>query len=900
MLNFLYTLIIFPLVQIIEFSFKLFYDLFKDNGVAVIGVSVTVSLLCLPLYVVAEHWQEVQRATEKKLDPGIKRIKSVFKGDEQYMILSTFYKENHYHPLMALRSSFGLLIQIPFFIAAYSFLSNLPALKGSSFFFIKDMGAQDAMFHIGSFPVNVLPIVMTLINIVAGAIYTKGFKFKDKFTIYGMALVFLVILYSSPSGLVLYWTMNNIFSLVKNIFYKIKNPLKVFYAIAAVCIISLDIYLLFFKAAFLRKRLVLACVVSLLFFIPLLAKFFSNKLDTFFKPLVENKKTRFGIFLLSVLALFIYSGIVIPSTVIGSSPSEFADIDGYGSPLYFVFNSAVQSFGLCVLWLTCVYFLFSARVQAGFAVVISSFTFAALLDAFAFGGEYGTLSRLITFSENPKSPSYAIAAINVVLALLVMVLPSFLLKIKKRIILSNLLLIILISGAVVSLVNIFKIQKGYVEYKNTVAKNLGSNDSVAPVFHLTKTGKNVFVFMLDAAENSYADRIFEVFPELYDEYDGFTLYKNIVSYNGSTLLAAPALYGGYEYTPYEINKRKDERLVDKQNEALLLLPRIFTEQGDFEATVSDLSWANYSIIPDMSITNPYPKITGLNIQKKYTDLYIQENPDKVKPNITSRCLKRNLVWFSLFKFVPYPMRDSVYHSSDWWSTDSQATDIMEFIDSYSVLAYLPQLTDFSSEKDAYFTITNETTHSGQELQAPNYEPAIEIDKSKKKSEVENYDDIDTNIAALKRIGEWLEYLKQNGCYDNSRIILVSDHGNSADKPKELDYTGDFPFDYNPGRFHPLLMVKDFNAHGKLNLNYDFMTNADVPAIATKGIFEHPVNPTTKKEIVEVSPASKKASGVVFMPEYQANGNNTFNVPDKYWYTVSKNVFDATNWQQGVK
>lgn len=228
--------------------------MFKDNGVAVIGVSVTVSLLCLPLYVVAEHWQEVQRATEKKLDPGIKRIKSVFKGDEQYMILSTFYKENHYHPLMALRSSFGLLIQIPFFIVAYSFLSNLPALKGNSFFFIKDMGAQDAMFHIGSFPVNVLPIAMTLINIVAGAIYTKGFKFKDKFTIYGMALVFLVILYSSPSGLVLYWTMNNIFSLVKNIFYKIKNPLKVFYAIAAACIISLDIYLLFFKAARLSCR----------------------------------------------------------------------------------------------------------------------------------------------------------------------------------------------------------------------------------------------------------------------------------------------------------------------------------------------------------------------------------------------------------------------------------------------------------------------------------------------------------------------------------------------------------------------------------------------------------------------------------------------------------------------
>ena len=115
MLNFLYTLIIYPLIQIIEFSFMLFDDVFKNAGIAVIGVSFAVSILCLPLYIVAEHWQEVQRAIEKELEPGIQRIKSVFKGDEQYMILSTFYRENRYNPIMALRSSFGLLIQIPFY-----------------------------------------------------------------------------------------------------------------------------------------------------------------------------------------------------------------------------------------------------------------------------------------------------------------------------------------------------------------------------------------------------------------------------------------------------------------------------------------------------------------------------------------------------------------------------------------------------------------------------------------------------------------------------------------------------------------------------------------------------------------------------------------------------------------
>ena len=131
--NFFSTVIIYPLTQIIEVSYVFFNRFFKNPGISVIGVSLAVTLLCLPLYIVAERWQQIQRNTEAKLKPRIDKIKQAFKGDEQYMMLNTYYRQNHYHPLMALRSSFGLLIQIPFFIAAYSLLSNMEALKGTSF-----------------------------------------------------------------------------------------------------------------------------------------------------------------------------------------------------------------------------------------------------------------------------------------------------------------------------------------------------------------------------------------------------------------------------------------------------------------------------------------------------------------------------------------------------------------------------------------------------------------------------------------------------------------------------------------------------------------------------------------------------------------------------------------------
>jgi membrane protein insertase Oxa1/YidC/SpoIIIJ len=119
MTDILYTIIIYPITQILEFVFVFFLKLFKETGLSVIFISAAVSVLCLPLYMVAEKWQEIERNIQKYLAPKAAKIKAVFSGDERYMILSAYYRQNHYHPIYALRSSFGLLIQVPFFIAAY-------------------------------------------------------------------------------------------------------------------------------------------------------------------------------------------------------------------------------------------------------------------------------------------------------------------------------------------------------------------------------------------------------------------------------------------------------------------------------------------------------------------------------------------------------------------------------------------------------------------------------------------------------------------------------------------------------------------------------------------------------------------------------------------------------------
>jgi len=273
MINFLYNIFIFPLIQIVEISFVIVYRIFSNNGLAILGVSAAVTVCTMPLYFIAEKWQQIERDIQAKLKLKVKEIKSVFKGDEQYMILSAYYRQNHYHPIYSLRSSLGLFIQIPFFIAAYSYLSNLEFIRGVPFFFIKDLGAPDKLLSIGGFYLNLLPIVMTVINCISGAVYTKGFDFREKAQIYGMALIFLFLLYNSPSGLVLYWTMNNIFSLFKNILSKTKHGLKITYGFLCLCVIFID--LRFIPLGFSPKRIFVAALCSLIFFVPLLLNYLS-------------------------------------------------------------------------------------------------------------------------------------------------------------------------------------------------------------------------------------------------------------------------------------------------------------------------------------------------------------------------------------------------------------------------------------------------------------------------------------------------------------------------------------------------------------------------------------------------------------------------------------------------
>jgi hypothetical protein len=155
--------------------------------------------------------------------------------------------------------------------------------------------------------------------------------------------------------------------------------------------------------------------------------------------------------------------------------------------------------------------------------------------------------------------------------------------------------------------------------------------------------------MLDRGIPGCLPYIFNEKPELLSDFTGFIQYPNCVSFAGHTLVGAPPLYGGYEYTPVEINKKDSISLYNKHREAYLLLPRIFSNQG-YTVTINDPPFDSY-LQSNLGIFKDYPEIQAENIIRKYSSYWLQKHPGISGLNIT-QVLKNNLIRFSFFKMSP--------------------------------------------------------------------------------------------------------------------------------------------------------------------------------------------------------------------------------------------------------
>ena len=158
----------------------------------------------------------------------------------------------------------------------------------------------------------------------------------------------------------------------------------------------------------------------------------------------------------------------------------------------------------------------------------------------------------------------------------------------------------------------------------------------------------------------------------------------------------------------------------------------------------------------------------------------------------------------------------------------------------------------------------------------------------------------SNMAAMLALADWFDYLREQGVYDNTRIIVVSDHGYPLQQFEDLVLDRDQDLwnwiRMNVNSFNPLFMVKDFDAHG-FTTSDEFMTNADTPTIALAGIVDNPVNPYTGNPI---NNDEKYAHDQMVTTSWHHNvidnhRGTVFETGDGYWYSVHDNIFERDNW-----
>lgn len=881
--------LIAPLKLLFEIIFSVAYQIIRHPGPAIVVLSVAMNILVLPLYRRADEIQMEARDTENKLRDVVSHIKKTFSGDERMMILQTYYRQNNYNPLSVLSGSVSLLLEIPFFMAAYQFLSGVEAFQGVAFGPISDLSMQDGLLLIGGIKINLLPILMTVVNVISSSLYLKGFPLKTKIQLYGMALFFLVFLYNSPSALVLYWTLNNVFSLVKTLFYKIKNSRRVLDVITA--LLGGVLIVLGIKITGTWKTI-------LLIGIGIAAQSFwvMSWLEAKLPPkassaeIVPNKT----VFVLGGLFLSILTGLLIPSTFISASVQEFVDIGAFFNPVWYVVYTYCIAVGTFLVWFGVFYWLANPAGKVFFSRLVWILSGVMLINYMFFGTNLGVLSPNLYYVDG-----FGFTTVEIIINIaVVVILGATLYLVSKKFSrgLSTILLIGAIALTSMSVINMIQITKVAKETE----QQINNSDNQIPTFSLSKNGNNVVVIMMDRAIGPFVPYILEENPILAEKLDGFTYYGNTLSYGGFTNFATPALYGGYDYTPVNMNRRDSELLVDKHNEALKVMPSLFAEE-DYDVTLIDPSYANYQWIPDISI---FDDMEGV---KAYRTAGLFDTPHNQLQTIASR--KRNFFLFSLMKTMPLALQSPIYNNGNYYEVkgngDTVGNGHLGFMPAYNIVLSLSSMTNISEIEDTLLIMRSDLTHEPTVLQEPNFIPVSIVDNSQFYSaEGKMITDGDstylldseylishyhTNVAALMRLGDWFDYLREKGVYDNTRIILVSDHGRDLQLFDDGEGMHDLDF------YMPLLMVKDFNAKG-FHTSDEFMTNADVPTLATAGLIENPVNPFTGNPVDSSYKLENDEQYVLVSEHYDVNINNGYQFIADEWATVSGDVRDKASWK----
>lgn len=216
-----------PIRDIIVSALTLLYKLIPNYGIGIILIALLLKLAFFPLN--QKQAEAMKRMGE--LQPKIKELNEKYKNNpqEKQRRMMELYKIHKVNPVSG---CLPMLIQLPVFIAMYSAFSDAYDLWKSPFIpgWIPDLSQPDHVFslpatwpYVGGFAVHLLPIVMTLSQYFQTKLTpTSGDENQRKIMLL-MPFMMLFLFYAMPSGVVLYWTVQNALSIAQQVYTNKKN-----------------------------------------------------------------------------------------------------------------------------------------------------------------------------------------------------------------------------------------------------------------------------------------------------------------------------------------------------------------------------------------------------------------------------------------------------------------------------------------------------------------------------------------------------------------------------------------------------------------------------------------------------------------------------------------------------
>jgi hypothetical protein len=406
------------------------------------------------------------------------------------------------------------------------------------------------------------------------------------------------------------------------------------------------------------------------------------------------------------------------------------------------------------------------------------------------------------------------------------------------------------------------LQQYNTQYKNTKQQTtIDVNQTDDVKLNFSKNKPNILIIVIDAMPGWQFQKLLSHYPDLNSKLDGFTWYKNSVSNGTYTLVSTPGILGGNSYTMDKLNKKNYKTMFDGIDDAWGMIPNNFKKY--------DYQYIGEHYLSQSSL-NKYNKYNNIEVISSNKAMANYSNNDG------SSLDTKRLNNISLFKSMPIFLK-SKFNNNNFLGKgeDSISINYNNIKSFYKVLensitgnSKAPTIKLIWSKLDTIRPLSlNENCAQAQSKLFNKY-GTKEMEWS-----------INCHINALDKM---FIKMKKDGYYNNSKIIIVSDHGSYKYGHRWHNYS-----------IFPFLAVKDFNQRGNLKISNKAMMNSDVLAIACNGADS--CKNVEKDPRFSDNPNRKRIFNVTLHGNKSDLINSKF--PITYQIEVVGDVYDKKNWNK---